>query len=294
MILNSSSLKAGLRSARKNWRVFAYTHIHQRAPWSHGYREYKWNAIQKVISNKSILSRFVEKEKLPKCFGYGLDERIIEYPWALAALQEHGGKKLLDIGSTLNHKEIILHEYLRGKEITCANIIPEQTCLYEHGVSYLLTDTRDTPYKDEVFDIITCISTLEHIGMDNNYLYGDDPKNIEKDSGSYRNALREMVRILNRGGLLLVTVPFGKYEDHAYFQQFDRAMVQEITSRYNADVTYYRYLDTGWQLEPHVETLDATPYYDVHKMRAPGAGANMRQAAAGAVACISIRKQHHA
>jgi len=47
-------------------------------PWSFGYSIYKFKKISDTIENK--LSIF-NNNHLPPRYGYGLDERIVEFPW---------------------------------------------------------------------------------------------------------------------------------------------------------------------------------------------------------------------
>jgi ubiquinone/menaquinone biosynthesis C-methylase UbiE len=53
-------------------------------------------------------------------------------------------------------------------------------------VTFLLSDAEDLPFADDTFDIVTCLEALEF-------------------TASPGNALRECVRVLRPGGLLLIT-----------------------------------------------------------------------------------------
>jgi 2-polyprenyl-3-methyl-5-hydroxy-6-metoxy-1,4-benzoquinol methylase len=64
------------------------------------------------------------------------------------------------------------------------------------------TDIRKMPIPDKKFDAITCISTIEHIGLN---VYGDP----EYDEGDIL-AVRELTRTLKTEGLLIITTPFGE------------------------------------------------------------------------------------
>jgi len=58
------------------------------------------------------------------------------------------------------------------------------------------------PFDDEFFDVITAVSTVEHIGLGR---YGDP---VAPDGD--REAMEEMRRVLKAGGRLLMTVPCGR------------------------------------------------------------------------------------
>src|SRR4029453_10965882 len=83
----------------------------------------------------------------------------------------------------------------------------------------VVADVRELPFPDESFDQILLVSTLEHVGADNT-VYG---LGAEADSGSRHVALRELGRVLRRGGSLLVTVPLGEPGDHGWFRQEDES-----------------------------------------------------------------------
>jgi SAM-dependent methyltransferase len=76
-------------------------------------------------------------------------------------------------------------------------------------------DIRQLPFAPATFELIFCISTLEHIGCDNS-VYG---LAAEHDPGGMARALRELRRVLAPQGRMLVTVPCGEHEDHGWFLQ---------------------------------------------------------------------------
>jgi len=73
------------------------------------------------------------------------------------------------------------------------------------GMTMSQADVRKLPYADGSFDLVTCISTLEHIGMDNSEWHIEGGQETEGDL----KALVEMRRVLSGEGRLPVTVPFG-------------------------------------------------------------------------------------
>ena len=72
-------------------------------PWSFGYSIYKFKEITDTIEKK--LSIFNDKYLPPK-YGFGIDERIVEYPWFFSRLKKDE-KTLLDAGGALNHLKIL-------------------------------------------------------------------------------------------------------------------------------------------------------------------------------------------
>ncbi len=139
----------------------------------------------------------------------GLDERVIEIPWTLARYR--GERRVLDIGSA-NAEPAYLTALAAA-----APVPPTAVDLAERtlpGYSMVTADLRDLPFANGSFDVVFCISTLEHIGRDNR-VYGVDAAGGE----GFAAALSELNRVLARDGRLLVTVPCGAPEDHGWFVQ---------------------------------------------------------------------------
>src|SRR3954468_3696561 len=69
-----------------------------RIPWSRGYTEAKHRFIQQVLADPDLMRAFESGSPLPRGFGFALDERCVEYPWALSRLSALAGR-VLDAGS---------------------------------------------------------------------------------------------------------------------------------------------------------------------------------------------------
>jgi SAM-dependent methyltransferase len=233
-------------------------------PWSEGYTEYKEEQIKNAINDPAILESFLKKN-IPAEFGIGIDERIVEYPWIFSQLPDKECL-LLDAGSTFNFGYILEQEKLKRKKIHICTFYPESLNFNEKGISYTYADLRELPYKDKLFDEIVCQSTLEHIDKDNS-IYGYSPDTDKKTQGksySYLNAINELLRILKPGGMLLLTFPFGKFENHVFFQQFDNEMLSKVENEisYKGEYTssFIRYLKTGWVFSKREECLEIESY----------------------------------
>ncbi|MEM4736745.1 MAG: class I SAM-dependent methyltransferase [Nitrososphaeria archaeon] len=215
-----------------------------------GYWEYRNEQIAKNISDPQLLEQF-RKEKLPEYFGYKLDERIVEYPWIFSRIPREK-IKLLDAGSTFNYDFILENIDLSRIKLCVLTYAPEPLNYNEKGISYIYADLRDIPFRDEYFDVIVSQSTIEHIDMDNS-IYGHTVKldgNNNTKSYEYIKAIAEMLRVLKKGGIMLLTFPYGKFENHGFFQQFDEEMlnrVLDILAREGSyTTTFFRYLPQGW------------------------------------------------
>ena len=71
---------------------------------------------------------------------------------------------------------------------------------------------RELPFADGSVDLALCISTLEHVGRDNEIYDVDAPRDDTGDEA----ALRELHRVLSGEGRLLVSVPTGEHEDQGW------------------------------------------------------------------------------
>ncbi len=217
-------------------------------PWSKGYVDYKNHFIRDILSNPDFLIKFRNNNQLPERYGIGLDERCIEYPWLFSHINSDA-KVYLDAGSALNHQFILENNFWNDKSLTIFTLAPEANCFWNKNISYNFGDLRQLPYKDHWFDEVVCISTLEHIGM-NNSMYSPHSNQKEYDIGAYQVALKEMSRILMPGGRLLLTVPFGKYKNYKIFQQFNNELLEKAALAFGAKEQknyFYRYTSNGWQ-----------------------------------------------
>jgi len=262
----------------------AYYKSAGRIPWSRGYSEYKWNYISSVIHSHEIMDLFKKSSSLPSGYGQRLDERVVEYPWILSQIPQESCR-LLDAGSILNHPHIISHPDLRNKKITITTLAPEHYCYYKFGISYLYEDLRNLPLRDNFYDMVICISTLEHVGMDNTRFVAS-PDYFEKKHEDFKLAIREMQRVLKHGGIMLVTVPYGQYESFGWFQVFDSNLVMQTIETFNPNAVFkifYIYTSKGWNISDE-NTCSTQRYFD-KKTWTPDFAA-----AARAVCCLKLTK----
>lgn len=133
--------------------------------------------------------------------GYLNSEREAEIPFVLDNLPEPPAK-LLDIGCS--HSVFILEMDKLGFDVWGMDI-------NDYDVPYnkfIKADARNLPFENNLFDIVTCISSLEHYGLVGPP-YGSD---IVYDGQASFTATGEMARVLKDDGIIILTLPFGYAE----------------------------------------------------------------------------------
>jgi SAM-dependent methyltransferase len=233
-------------------------------PWSEGYVTYKESEISNSINDGALIEQ-MKLKTLPSGYGLKLDERIVEYLWIWSHLN-FKDSKILDAGSTLNFKFTVENSVVKENDLFIYTFAPEKNSFSKNGISYVYGDLREIPFKRNLFDCIISQSTIEHIGMDNS-IYGydipDDEKSIQK-SYEYMKVVTEMIRVLKPGGLMMITFPYGKFENHGFFQQFDKEMLDKIRIELDksgvTEYDYFKYEKTGWSFANQDELFDYQSY----------------------------------
>ena len=224
-------------------------------PWTLPYQERRERILAEAVRDPDLLARFAAHRELPAGYGRGMDERCVEYPWLLAHLPG-GDARVLDAGSTLNHALLLDLPGVADKRLHIVTLAPEPDCFWKKRVSYVFEDLRELPFKDEFYDVVICVSTLEHVGCDNSFYTGALPS-AEHRLDDFTIAGQELARVLKPGGLFLLTVPFGTYQFHGAFQQFDRARLSAAEAALGpmAELSevFYRYSSSGWQIATDAE-----------------------------------------
>lgn len=174
----------------------------------------------------------------------GTDERAVEIPWVLARLAPGA---VLEVGYAFAEPSYVAAllaaapERLVGVDLASSDV---------PGMETVVSDVRALPFPDRAFDQVLLVSTLEHIGADNEvYGYAGG-----RDDGSGRlAALRELRRVLRPDGSLLVTVPLGEPGDYGWFRQEDVRGWNRLFARaglFVEEQELYELGETGWAAAP--------------------------------------------
>ncbi len=111
-------------------------------------------------------------------------ERTVEVPIVWELVRENRGRRILEVGNVLSHYFPVSHEIVDK---------------YERGASVRNEDVVDIR-PEAPYDLIVSISTLEHVGMDEE----------EKEPRKPLRAVRHLGSLLAPGGRLVVTIPLGQ------------------------------------------------------------------------------------
>ena len=170
------------------------------------------------------------------------DERAIEIPWCLA--RYYSETRVLDVGYAFAEPAYLAGLVALGAaELAGVDLATTEV----PGLRSIDGDVRNLPIETGAFELVFCISTLEHVGRDNDVYDVDAPRDEEGDEA----ALRELHRVLARDGRLLVSVPTGERDDQGW--QLQRAPEEWIVLFQRAgfvvfeDELYLRDDAEGWR-----------------------------------------------
>jgi SAM-dependent methyltransferase len=249
-------------------------------PWSEDYWPRHVELVSFLLDSPDAPALFARGIRLPRRYGIGFDERVVEYPWLWSGPVRG---RVLDAGATLNHAHVLERFRPCVDELQIVTLAGEPEL---EGVSYTRADLRELPFEDATFDTVVSLSTLEHVGMDASAYGVDAPRAADPDRELER-AVTELRRVLVPDGMLLATVPYGAREDHGWFRQLDQADVESLISAArpaHVRVDVYRYTRDGWRTSSLTEAAGAR-YHDHHADRTVPPD---RAAAARAVACVRL------
>lgn len=160
------------------------------------------------------------------------DERAVEVPWAIEAVRQFseahpGPLRLLDVGCSEGSRHLAHFP----ERITVEGIDIRYKFRPELKV-FFFGDIRTFNFKSsESYDVITCVSTLEHIGF---AAYGG-----EKAKDWFKEqikALTAMIKILKSGGFLFLTLPFGYYGEFPAHVNYSPILFNSLTTEAGLNV----------------------------------------------------------
>jgi hypothetical protein len=163
-------------------------------------------STRREFAEEPVIERLALGREALEGIGVGLTERVVEIPWVLRRLPGRG-ERILDIGTAFAP---MVYKWLLVRQPHSVDVA-DLNEIYIPGLTSHVADVRSLPFADDSFDVTICLSTLEHVGMDNRN-YG-----IEAGNGGDVEALRELGRVARR---VIVTVPAGRDENMGWQRQY--------------------------------------------------------------------------
>ncbi len=174
------------------------------------------------------------KENLVRMIVESRSERMVEIPNILANIPRRKSK-ILDIGcrysllplqlASLGHQVIgvDIHKY-NGKH---------------PNFSFVKMDFLKTPFKAGFFDLVISLSTIEHFGFG---FYGE-----KKFADGDNRAVQRIHKILKKGGVFLLTAPFGKPIDSAWYRVYNLTRIKNLLKGFKINqIKVYRVGEGAW------------------------------------------------
>lgn len=170
--------------------------------------------------------------------------RAAEFAYVWSQLTPPPGARILDIGSPKDLAAMLARH--RRYEIVATDILPEAITLSHRyacaqglegrgpgRVHSEVQDGRALPYDDGSFDAAYSVSVLEHI----------------PDNGDSL-AIRELIRVVRPGGVVVVTVPF----DRRYRETFVTGPVYERRPLASEPIFFERHYDRDALMQRLIST----------------------------------------
>jgi ubiquinone/menaquinone biosynthesis C-methylase UbiE len=108
------------------------------------------------------------------------------------------------------------------------------------NVRCIVGDIRKTNFDAGFFDVVTVVSTIEHIGLGR---YADSV-----DVNGDKLAMKEIRRVLSTDGFSLITLPFGKRMTYASHRVYDKESLKALLKGFTVEREdyYSRTVSTGF------------------------------------------------
>jgi hypothetical protein len=165
----------------------------------------------------------------------GVNERSVEVPWARQRVG--AARRVLDVGCSTSDYLGDLAGTGSRQDRHIYGLDPDAPRPIRN-VGTVKGTIVAPPFPPTSFDLILCISTVEHIGLP---VYGQH----EFPHGDIL-AMRHIRRLLTPGGRLLLTVPFGRAQVNPWFRVYDRPGLRRLTAGFRSlSTAFYRLRPEG-------------------------------------------------
>lgn len=174
-----------------------------------------------TANNNSIGKRGAKRLDIHNLLVGVTSERLVEYGFVARYLMSPRRQAaILDIGSGSSILAKAINEFGKGRwQVFRMDIAEESDC-------DIRMDARMIGFRNEVFSQVICISTIEHIGI------GIDAGDDDDDDDGDIKTVKEILRILKKGGSAIITVPYGKIKKHDH-RVYDRQALSRLVAAVN-------------------------------------------------------------
>jgi hypothetical protein len=180
---------------------------------------------RRAFAEERVIEPLVRGRLPLESVGVGLSERVVEIPWVLRRLADLPAARILDIGTAFS-PAVYQHLLVRlPQEVETADLARTDI----PGLHSHVADVRRMPFAADAFDVAIAISTLEHVGMDND-IYG-----VASGGGDDVTALRELGRV---APTVLVTVPAGADANMGWQRQYQPSTFRRVVEQAGLTVAH--------------------------------------------------------
>ena len=187
-----------------------------------------------VNSIGMVYPRWLCKREYNRQKFLGLNERPVEFAFLFRKIAEIQPKTVLDVGTGMTALPYMLRN--SGLLVTAIDNIKDywpKGMVNRHF--HVLNDDSQNTKLQPTFDVITCISVLEHIQ-------------------DHRAAMRSMYKLLNPGGTLILTCP---YSNHQYVPNVYDLPESSVTEKFSfVTQSFSNEERMGWMEDSPFELID--------------------------------------
>lgn len=184
--------------------------------------------------NKKLLEKLIPS-------GWEFCERDVEIPFVLENLPEPPAN-VLDVACA--YSNVLLELNKLGFDAWGIDLL-------DYGVEttkFIKADARKIPFPSATFDVVTCISALEHFGI------VETPYHVDttEDQEAGKKALLEMKRVTKQDGIIIVTLPLGFTNGSlkTWVKFFNKNLINELIENTGLEITKQKvmiHVDNSWK-----------------------------------------------